>query len=63
MVLYKGIGCVVVRRVGLLTSPLRLVVSPVLSSLSSSMTLLVIGGGFIREVMFTVDMSLTNKRI
>ena len=61
-VLCKGICIVVIRRVGLLTSPLRLVVSPVPTSLSFSLPLFVIGGMLIGKVLLSINLSL-NMRI
>ena len=61
-VLCMGIDSVVIRRVGLLSTSLRLVVSLVPTSLSSSFPLLVIGGKFIREVLLSVDLCLGNRR-
>ena len=61
-VLCRGIGSVVIRGVELLTTPLRLVVSLVPTSLSSSLPLLVIGGGLIRGVLLSVYLSLKNWR-
>ena len=61
-VLCRVVISIVVRRVGLLTSPLRLVVSSVPTSLSSSLALLVNGGGLIGEVLLSIDMSLRKRR-
>ena len=50
-ILCKGIFFVVVRRVGFFSTSLRLVVSLAHNPFSSYLSLLVIGGGLIREVM------------
>ena len=57
-----GVSSIFVRGVGLLTAPFRLVVSSVPTSLSSSLPLLVIGGGLIREVVLSVELYLRNMR-
>ena len=62
-VLCRGIGSIVIRGVGWLTTPVILVVSMVPTSLSHSLSLLVIGGGLIREDLLSVDLSFSNNRI
>ena len=61
-ILCGGVGFVVVWRVRLLATSLRLVVSPVHTTMSSSLPLLVIGVGFIREVLLCIDLSLRSRR-
>ena len=61
-ILCKGFGSIIVRRVRLLATSLRLVVSSVPTSLSSSLPLLVIGGGLIGEVILSIELSLRNRR-
>ena len=50
-ILCMWFGFVIVQRVGLLETYLRLVFTPIPTSLSSSLTLLVIGGRLITEVL------------
>ena len=57
-----GIGSVVIRRVGLLTTPLRFVVSLVPTSLPYSLPLLFVGGGLIGKVLLSIDLFLRNMR-
>ena len=56
-ILCRGIDSLIVRRFGLLATSLRLVVTPIPTSFISSLPLLVIGGGLIREVLLCVDLS------
>ena len=53
----RGIGSIVIWRVGLLANSLRLVVSLIPTSFISSLSLLVIGGRLIGEVLLCIDMS------
>ena len=62
-ILCRGISSIVVWRVGLLATSLRLVVYLVPTSLSSSLPLLVTRGGLIKEVLLSIDLSLGNRRI
>ena len=61
-VLCRVICSTFIQRVRLLATSLRLVVSLIPTSFSSSLPLLVIGGRLIREVMLSIDLSLRNRR-
>ena len=61
-ILCSEIISVVIRRVGLLDTSLRLVFSSIPTSQFSSLPLLFIGGGLIRDVLLSIDLSLRNRR-
>ena len=61
-ILCRGVGFIIVWRVWLFATSSRLVFTSIPTSLSSSLPLLVIGGGLIREVMLSVGFSLRIKR-
>ena len=61
-ILCRGVGSIIVQSVGLLATSLRLVVTLIHTSSSSSLPLLVIRGGLIREVAMCVDLSRGSRR-
>ena len=61
-ILCRGVNSIVVWRVGLFSTSLRLVVTSIHTFLIPSLPLLVIGGGLVREVLLCVDLSWRSRR-
>ena len=56
-ILCRGFNSIIVRRVGLLATSLRLFVALIPTSLVPSLTLFIIGVGLVREILMCVDLS------
>ena len=61
-ILFRRVNAIIIRRIGMLDTSLVLVVTSIPTSLIPSLTLLIIRGRLVREVLLCVDLTCRIRR-